>query len=158
MKVTLYYFQKDLYAFTTNKDYVEKFDTQRCLQVFHKKEIKMKEKEYRKCMAFNSKKMLIEVPLETTQNVILNLVVTYQEDDKVSEYISNLQREAFDMKLKMLNFKFSDTLKSEFLNMLNPDYKGEFDLDVYEIFMSLFKFTFIKNETAYHNLIAETII
>ena len=158
MKVTLYYFQKDLYAFTTNKDYVEKFDTQRCLQVFHKKEIKMKETEYRKFMAFNSKKMLIEVPLETTQNVILNLVVTYQEDDKVSEYISNLQREAFDMKLKMLNFKFSDTLKSEFLNMLNLDYKGEFDLDVYEIFMSLFKFTFIKNETAYHNLIAETII
>ena len=148
MKVFMYYLDGELYAFTTNKGLRDKFEKERSMKVLHKKEKKMDRVELGEFMNTYKNKMLVSSPYETVHNVIVNLVVTYEEDEKFSNHIDKLYTLSEGLERKITNFQFNKNIEKKFLEMIaisNKD-RDSLNIDCFELFFQLFKHTFLKNE------------
>lgn len=148
MKVFMYYLDGELYAFTTNKDLRDKFEKERSMQVLHKKEKKMDRVELGEFMNAYKNKMLVSSPYETVHNVIVNLVVTYEEDEKFSNHIDKLYTLSDGLERRIANFKFNEKTEKklkEMIRIADRD-RDSLNIDCFELFFQLFKHTFLKNE------------
>ena len=149
MKVFMYYLDGELYAFTTNKDLRDKFEKERSMHVLHKKEKKMDRVELGEFMNAYKNKMLVNSPYETVHNVIVNLVVTYEEDEKFSDHIDKLYTLSEGLERRITNFKFNEKTEKklkEMVRIADRD-RDSLNIDCFELFFQLFKNTFLKNET-----------
>lgn len=151
MKFYLFYlkYDKSLYAFTTIKEYAEKFLEERNPKCFKMKTVKLKgEKE--KIFMYNNKLLLLhDYPFQTGigPSDYVELMSTAKEDDKLTQEIENMQStiEEIDRLLKEC------PLKQEYSTIINRmtsiyDNTGHILIDAFSLFIDIHRDTFIERE------------
>lgn len=145
MKVTMYYLNKILYAYSDNEDLTRKFEEERNMKLLKKKVVKLSKEEYKEFMNEHRQKMLVSSPYDTTGGYV-NLVVTYEEDELVSnefEIISSTADSLLTFDIEAC--PFSKKIKKDMKEMVNVLPYGDVKIDCLKVFILLNKGTFIKN-------------
>lgn len=158
IKVYLFYLKNDreLYAFTIDKEYRDRFLLQRNKDCFHMKKIKMPEIEFSAFSYKYSNKKLMDIPLSTSITEYTMILATSYEDDLLTEYANQIDHrmEALYRELILqsnIKKKYSESLEYLLKTTLYIKQKdGTKDyistINLLFLFSQLFKNTFIKED------------
>lgn len=138
---------KSLYAYSENLDYVERFLQERNANRFKLKEIKIESDEESRIFRFTNKNYkLHEFPYQNSskEKDYVCIMATTGEDYMVDCELENIQEKCnkYLLLLQKVGFKKKYRKSIEnFLYLVNPYH--EIELDVFSLFVDLFKDTFI---------------
>lgn len=139
--------EKSIYAYSENKDYVERFLQERNANRFKLKEIKIESEEESKIFRFTNKDYVLnEFPYQNSskEKDYVCIMATSKEDYKVDCELEHIQEKCNKYLLLLQNINFKKKYKKSienFLYLVNPYH--EIELDVFSLFVDLFKDTFI---------------
>lgn len=140
----LYYLENDLYAYTIDDALAKEFEQERNMKLFKKKEKKISPKELSELLSSVPVKQLVRAPYETKDNVILTLSTTYWEDTKVTIFVEDLESKAENLMIEIAKLDIKRSFKEDLLHFICYKKSMELDLDIFEIFLHLFRNTFMK--------------
>lgn len=152
-KVWLFYLKstKELYAYTSNKEYKKMFLSQRCVDCFHVKKQIMDDIEFSCFMNKNKELMLVDIPLNTHERKDVSIIGTYQENESLiyeSEVLENYMESMYIKYVLHSNLKKEYKESIKYLTTTFDDYEttDRIDrisrVDLFHLFVNLFKNTF----------------
>lgn len=160
MKVYVYFLKtdpKDLYAYTTSKEYAKKFEEERDMKLFIKGKIKMTEEERKKFEYSNQKKRMIRDAV-SDNGVDIEIISTVSESAQLSEsmdYFSMTFENLDDYLAELVTYdllkdKYADSLDKLILSVIDDDEDGSPQLrcNSFRLFMYLFGNTYYKKESS----------
>lgn len=170
IKVYLFYLRndKELYAYTIDKEYKERFLLQRNKDCFHVKKIKMDKIEFSTFSYKYNNRKLMDIPLSTSITEYTMILATAYEDDLLTEIgnqIDHKMEELYKELILQSNIKkkYSESLEYLLKTTLfikqkdgTKDYISTINLLF--LFSQLFKNTFVKQDKNDEDDIRKTIL
>lgn len=156
MKLYLIYKVKEPslpYAYTVQKQTVEGFLSQRnpsCFTVKAKKFLTETERTLyiQQNMQFIKQRYLIQIPYENEKGDIVDLWVTYEEDDKIVDAIERIQKDVEKIEKVLRKYPLCDKYENSIRRMIiDSDGQGNLLIDTLQLFIDIFKDTFFLEHT-----------
>ena len=142
MKVYLFYYKKELYAFTVTKKRRKQFLEERGTDKIKEKIVKMNDAEYSEFSYEFKAKLLVEIPLTNAGNNI-TLIGTYEEEEELQYKHDSLLDISEDCIRAIDKIPFKPDIKNLLMEMVNArDMVYESNLNTFDMFVDLFQDTF----------------
>lgn len=148
MKVYLFYLKSDksLYAFTNRKDYMKRFKKERNQKHYHYVKKELDPIQYQAISYSNRGCILFDNVLNDESFNDLSYLTTYHENDMLENYLSELEKEIYDINRSLEEYNLKDKYMELFYNILlyykkeeNPGISITYTLNIFRIFVNLFK-------------------
>ena len=148
MKVYLFYLKSDksLYAFTNRKDYMKRFKKERNQKHYHYVKKELDSIQYQAMSYSNRGCILFDNVLNDESFNDLSYLTTYHENDMLENYLSELEKEIYDINRSLEEYNLKDKYMELFYNILlyykkeeNPGISITYTLNIFRIFVNLFK-------------------
>ena len=142
MKVYLFYYKKELYAFTVTKRRREAFLQERGKDKITEKIVKMTDSEYSTFSYEMHNKLLVEIPL-SDGNRHTSLIGTYEEEEKMSYRHDSMMELSEDCIRAIQHIPFTQEVRELLLEMVNcRNMLYDSNINTFDLFVDMFHDTF----------------
>ena len=149
MKIYLIYLKKDksLYAYTSVKEYLDRFLIQRNPKCFIVKKVKMSEPEQKSFMYTHRLLQLNIFPYQTeySETGYVDLASTSKEDDNITAKIEEIESYILSIKRLLNTYHFKSKYRKSIERLISIDDPDEnlYTIDMLELFIDIHRDTFI---------------